>query len=352
MSAARPLPTSLFGEVMTDRLDRRRPRHPPRQRPRRLHRPQRPRVPVPVELGLRLRRAWASTRSTANGPGPRSRRCSARNGPTASCRTSSSGRRTRAISPAPPSGRPARTPADLRHHPAAGRRHGRPAAVGLGASRGRGRRLSAPAPRRCSSSCSPGTAGSRASAIPRVAASSSRCTRGKPAATIRPNGTRPASRSTCRTSATTPAATPAISMRRCGRPSSSTTAIWRSSSMAARGAGTTPAIAADNPFQVADVGMSMILLRANRDLLALGADARPRRRRDRRLDRARRGRHRLAVGRGAQRLVLARPDHRQVIRASSPAPRSSASMPALRDAAKDAAMLAPFRTHRRPASPI
>ena len=42
----------------------------------------------------------ASTRSTVTAPGPRSRRCSRRSGPTASCRTSCSGRRIRAISPA------------------------------------------------------------------------------------------------------------------------------------------------------------------------------------------------------------------------------------------------------------
>ena len=76
----------------------------------------------------------------------------------------------------------------------------------------------------------------------------------------------------CRTSATMSAAIPAISTPRCGRRSSNTTATSRSCSSAVLPAGITRRIAAENPFRVADVGMSMILLRANRDLAALAEE--------------------------------------------------------------------------------
>ena len=48
---------------------------PARQRPRRLLRADRAAVSVPVELGFRLRRAWAGARSTRRAPGRRSPRC-------------------------------------------------------------------------------------------------------------------------------------------------------------------------------------------------------------------------------------------------------------------------------------
>ena len=126
--------------------------------------------------------------------------------------------------------------ADLRHHPAAGRRlrgaagSGTAPRPGRPPTRGRGR---------CCRSSPPGTAGSSPTATRTARGSSRSSTPGSRAATTRSTGTRPSSGCRPRASPPTPAATPSTPIRRTGRPRRSTTATSGWSSTSAASAGTT-----------------------------------------------------------------------------------------------------------------
>ena len=101
---------------------------------------------------------------------------------------------------------------------------------------------------------------------------SSRCIHGRPAATTRRNGMRLRARSMSRGSASISAAIRRISTRACGPPRLEYDRYLALVQFGRATGWDQERIARTNPFRVADVGMTMILLRANRDLLALAQE--------------------------------------------------------------------------------